>query len=167
LTRIESVAFQNSSIQSIFIPRNVEILGSRCFSSCKSLSSIPFESNSYLTRIESYAVYESSLQSIVIPSNVEILGSKCFSDCESLSSISFESNSHLTRIELETFSETSLIKSEKFSDLSLQSTVIPPNVQFTDDSAFLGVALSSISIESESEIFVIESNFHIHHLNQF
>jgi hypothetical protein len=37
------------------IPRNVEIVGLRCFSSCKSLSSITFESNSHLTRIDSRA----------------------------------------------------------------------------------------------------------------
>jgi hypothetical protein len=35
LTRIESFTFYKSSLQSILIPRNVEILGSKCFSSCK------------------------------------------------------------------------------------------------------------------------------------
>jgi hypothetical protein len=46
LTRIESKAFLYSSLQSIIIPSNVEILCSRCFSYCESLSSISFESNS-------------------------------------------------------------------------------------------------------------------------
>jgi hypothetical protein len=46
LIRIESDAFSFSSLQSIEIPRNVEILGSSCFSDCNSLSSISFESNS-------------------------------------------------------------------------------------------------------------------------
>jgi hypothetical protein len=80
--------------------------------------------------------------------NVEILGSKCFSFCQSLSSITFESNSHLTRIE-----------SETFSDSSLQSILIPRNVQFIDGSAFISVTLSSISIESRNNIFVIENDF--------
>jgi hypothetical protein len=44
LTRIESSAFSGSSLQSIVIPRNVEILCSSCFSCCESLSSISFES---------------------------------------------------------------------------------------------------------------------------
>jgi hypothetical protein len=61
LTRIESYAFYNSSLQSIMIPSTVQILGSSCFSSCKSLSSISFESNSQLTRIESNAFSNSSL----------------------------------------------------------------------------------------------------------
>jgi hypothetical protein len=113
-----------------------------------SLLSITFESNSRLTRIEPGTFSCSSLQSILIPSNVEILGSACFHFCTSLSSITFESNSHLTRIE-----------SFAFLDSSLQSIVIPRNVQFIDGSAFLGVTLSSISIEPGNEIFVIEKDF--------
>jgi hypothetical protein len=96
LTRIESEAFYESSLESILIPMNVEILGSKCFSSCESLSSIVFESNSHFTRIEWEAFYGSSLESILIPMKVEIVGSKCVSYYESLSSITFESNSHLT-----------------------------------------------------------------------
>jgi hypothetical protein len=114
LLRIESDAFSRSSLQSIVIPSSVEILGSSCFSECKSLSSISFESHSRLLRIASDAFSKSSLQSIVIPSSVEILGSSCFLRCESLSSISFESNSRLMRIE-----------SDAFSFSSLQSLVIP------------------------------------------
>jgi hypothetical protein len=82
LTRIESEVFCASFLQSIVIPRNVEILGSNCFSSCKSLSSITFESNSHLTRIESETFFFSLLQSILIPRNVEILRSSCFSSCK-------------------------------------------------------------------------------------
>jgi hypothetical protein len=91
----------------IEIPRTIEILGSSCFSYCKSLSSISFESNSVLKRIESSAFSSSSLQLIVIPRSVEIICSECFSDCK-LSSISFESNSSLKRIESSAFSYSSL-----------------------------------------------------------
>jgi hypothetical protein len=57
------------------IPRNVEILGSDCFSGCKSLSSITFESDACSTRIESEAFYDSSLQSILIPSTILFIAS--------------------------------------------------------------------------------------------
>jgi hypothetical protein len=40
-----------SKSSAIEIGRNIEILGSKCFSNCRSLSSITFESNSLLTRI--------------------------------------------------------------------------------------------------------------------
>jgi hypothetical protein len=49
------------------------------------------------------------------------------------------------------------IASEAFYESSLQSIVIPQNVQFIEGSAFLGVTLSSISIESGNDIFVIEN----------
>jgi hypothetical protein len=75
LTRIESKAFDQSSLSLVIIPRNVEILGSKCFSFCESLSSITFESNSHLTRIESEAFSSSSLQSILIPSTILFIAS--------------------------------------------------------------------------------------------
>jgi hypothetical protein len=52
------------------IPKNVEILGSSCFSYCKSLPPITFESNPLLTRIESEAFKDSSRQLILIPSRI-------------------------------------------------------------------------------------------------
>jgi hypothetical protein len=60
LTRIESEAFSDLLLQSIVIASNVEILGSCCFCTYKSLSSITYESHSRLTRIES-EVFSSSL----------------------------------------------------------------------------------------------------------
>jgi uncharacterized protein YuzB (UPF0349 family) len=133
------------------IPRNVEILESKCFSNCKSLSSITFESNSYLTRIESEAFYGSSLQSILIPRNVEIVESKCFSNCSSLSSITFESNSRLTRIESFAFSSSS-------SSSSLQSILIPRNLKILESKCFSHCySLSSITFESNSRLTRIES----------
>jgi hypothetical protein len=141
-----------STSSTIEIVNNVEILGSKCFSSCQSLSSITFESNSHLTRIESEAFYQSSLQSIMIPKNVEILGPKCFSSCQSLSSITFESNSRLTRI-----------KSEAFSSSSLQSLVIPKNVETLGSRCFAYCqSLSSITFESNSHLRRIESEAFSH-----
>jgi hypothetical protein len=130
------------------IPSSVEFLGSSCFSNCKSLSSITFESNSHLTRIESSAFSFSSLQSIGIQSSVEILCSSCFSNCRSLSSISFEAYSRLTRIE-----------SYAFSGSSLQSIVIPRSVEILGPSCFSNCKLlSSITFESNSRLIRIESS---------
>jgi hypothetical protein len=57
------------------IPSNVEILCSKCFSFCRSLSSLTFEPNSRLTKIESQAFYESSRQAILIPSTILFIAS--------------------------------------------------------------------------------------------
>jgi hypothetical protein len=127
---------------------NVEIVGSSCFSKCKSLSSIIIESNSRLIHIESSAFEESSLQSILIPNSVEIVGSSCFSKCKSLSSITFKLNSHLARIE-----------SEAFYESSLESIMIPSNVEILGSSCFFLYcqSLSSIIFESNSHLTCIES----------
>jgi hypothetical protein len=128
------------------------------------LSSISIESGNVIFVIEKAFLIDvlnhklirnfSTSSSIEIGSNIEILGPKCFSFCQSLSSITFESNSRLTRIE-----------SGAFSRSSLQSILIPRNVQFIDGSAFMYVTLSSISIESGNEIFIIEKDFLIDVLN--
>jgi hypothetical protein len=68
--------FSRSS--AIEVGRNIEILGSDCFSSCHSLSSIRFESNSHLTRIESDAFHGSSLHSILIPATILFIASDAF-----------------------------------------------------------------------------------------
>jgi hypothetical protein len=85
LIRIESSAFSSSSLKSIEIPRNVEILGSSCFSSCFSLSSISFESNSRLLRIESSAFSYSSLKSIEIPRNLHFIAFNAFQNPRQIS----------------------------------------------------------------------------------
>jgi hypothetical protein len=136
------------SQSSIVIPRDVEILGSKCFYCADSVSSISFESNSRMKRIESEAFYESSLQSIVVPQIVEILGSKCFFGCKSLSSLSFESDSQLKRIE-----------SEAFCESSLQSIVIPRSVSFIEGSAFSNLKGFSLSLESETSAFSVDGDF--------
>jgi hypothetical protein len=58
-----------SRSSSVRIPCDLEILGSGCFSSCKSLLSVSFESNSRLRRIES-KVFPRLLDRITIPSAV-------------------------------------------------------------------------------------------------
>jgi hypothetical protein len=67
--------------QSVIIPSSIEILCKFCFSECKSLSSITFESGSHLQRIEESTFSLSGLTSIVIPSSVEILCNSCFAGC--------------------------------------------------------------------------------------
>jgi hypothetical protein len=97
----------------------------------------------------------SNSSNITIPAHIEILGSSCFFHCDSLISISFEPNSRLRRIE-----------SDAFFRSSLQSMVIPHTVQFIDSSAFINVISSSISIESDSEHFVIQNGFLINIIQQ-
>jgi hypothetical protein len=83
-----------------------------------------------------------------IPDSISILKYKSFHHFDRFLAISFESNSRLIRIE-----------SFAFAYSSLESIVIPRNVQFIDGSAFIHVSISSISIESGNELFVVENEF--------
>jgi hypothetical protein len=83
LKLIHQGAFSNSSLQSIIIPRNVEILGSSCFSKCTSLSSIQFESDSQLKRIEAQACDVQSVCYVAIPAAVCFIPGDAFlAECE-------------------------------------------------------------------------------------
>jgi hypothetical protein len=50
------------------------------------------------------------------------------------------------------------IESSAFSSSSLQSIIIRRNAQFIDGSAFYDVKLSSITIESDNNRFVVEND---------
>jgi serine/threonine protein kinase len=73
LTRIESNAFSSSSLQSIIIPSTVQILGSSCFSDCKSLSSISFAHPSQVKPLE-YWPFDQQTFVVKIPSTIRFVG---------------------------------------------------------------------------------------------
>jgi hypothetical protein len=81
---IEFDEFRYSSLPSIEIPRNVTIICLECFSDCKFLESVLFESNSRLTRIESDGFVQFSLQSIDIPRGVRFITGDAFEDVKFL-----------------------------------------------------------------------------------
>jgi hypothetical protein len=93
----------------MIVPASIEFLGFECFSLCKSLSSIIFESGSRLSRIEARAFYETGLIEMIVPASIEFLGLECFSNCTSLSSITFESGSKFQGNEREVLSRTGWI----------------------------------------------------------
>jgi predicted transcriptional regulator len=153
---IRSKAFSGSSLLSIVIPRTVEIIGSFCFSACKSLSSVLIESGSLLRRIEPSAFSNSSLPSIVIPRTVEIIDGSAFSNCEGLL-ISIEEGSEHLAIDgyfLQSFDRSILIRYFGCEDI----VCIPRTVEIIGSYCFENCSsLSSVSIESGSLLRRIES----------
>jgi hypothetical protein len=73
LTQIQSQVFWDCDVLKwICIPSSVEVLCSKCFQGCSSISSLTFQSNSKLTRIESQAFQGcSALQFICIPQGTQ------------------------------------------------------------------------------------------------
>jgi hypothetical protein len=80
------------------IPASVEVLGWNCFSDCKALFRVTFESGSRLSRIERRAFYQSSLVEVLIPASVEVLGEECFYECRYLSCVAFKTGSKLREV---------------------------------------------------------------------
>jgi hypothetical protein len=95
----------------IILPASVEMLGEKCFTWCKPLSSVRFESGSRLSRIENEAFRVTGLVEIILPASVEFLGERCFSECPSLSSVTFESGSRLVGNEREVLRQAGWIVS--------------------------------------------------------
>jgi hypothetical protein len=67
LSRLESRAFSDTALQSIHLPGSLEVICECCFSSCKSLASITFDSISRLQQIENSAFAWTALTALAIP----------------------------------------------------------------------------------------------------
>jgi hypothetical protein len=86
-------SFCSASIQRARISSSILRFARTCFSNCRSLTSVTFESNSKLHRIEEFAFQGSDLKTIVIPTSIEVVCKYCFSNYESLTSVICESDS--------------------------------------------------------------------------
>jgi hypothetical protein len=140
LQRIEESAFAESDLQTIEIPSSVEVVCKSCFSRCKSLASVTFESNSKLQRIEESAFAESSLRTIQVPASVEVLGKHSFFKCKPLTSVTFEAYSKLREVGADCFERSLRLHPIEYpSSLSEESRKVVSQV--------VGVPSSSIAEE--------------------
>jgi hypothetical protein len=73
----------------VVIKSKIEIVSEFCFSNCRSLTSVTFESKSKFQRIEECAFHKSDLITIEIPASVEAVCRHCFSYCTSFISVTF------------------------------------------------------------------------------
>ena len=101
-----------TSLVSIEIPANVEVIDACAFQNCTNLSTVTFASGSKLREFGDGATDDtadvpfqtgafancSSLTSIVIPASVERIGLGSFFNCNQLTSVKFEANSKLKTI---------------------------------------------------------------------
>jgi hypothetical protein len=127
LTALESDAFKRSEIESIFIPRTIEVIGSNCFASNELLSSISFESDCMLKYYGNSAfAYCYSQAAITVPRVVDKIWVNSFLLCRSLLSICFEQNCELKEIENGSFS---------YCD-QLRNIIVPKSVTIMNVSAF-------------------------------
>jgi hypothetical protein len=145
-------SFRFSFLDSICIPRSIEILGDLCFSgvrnfdnwSCRSaIGVLSFESNSSLRVFGSECFRECSVKSICIPESVERLEVGCFSD------------SGLEKIDIGTGSVLREIGGRCFEYCPLKRIFIPKFVCAIEGSAFIGCRLEHIHVDAENDNFEV------------
>lgn len=129
-----------TSLESIFIPANVKIIGSGAFEGCTNLKKVTFAENSHLTNIGSGAFSEcSSLASITIPENVTTIGSAAFRNCASIENITIPSG--VTTISSNLFRRCT----------SLDNIVISANVTYIDELSVSESSLTAINFQGTME----------------
>lgn len=126
LKRIGAEAFYGSSIQRITIPKDVGVLGKKCFEGCQRLFNVTFESSCpALKQLDDKVFARCDITSIEIPDNVERLGDGCFLFSTSLAQVKFGKDSALKVIGVNCFSGS-----------GITSFRIPRSVQVIGGSAF-------------------------------
>jgi hypothetical protein len=131
-------------LQRICIPSSIETISDLCFSDCRSLSWLAFESSSKLSTLGERAFQSSSLlQSICLPSSVETISQSCFSMCGHLSASVFGLGSDCFTLGESAFQ----------CCCSLRSICIPSSVEAIPGFCFSGcVSLSTLTFEPPYQI---------------
>jgi hypothetical protein len=123
---------------------------------CKSLASLPFESNSKLHRIETFAFAESGLTILALPNSIGFLSGSAFVNV-SLDSISFwpgQCEFQVHEMFIEDIAGRSLIRYFGRST----AVVIESRIEIVGEFCFSnGKSLASITIESNSKLPRIEA----------
>ena len=65
-----------TSLSSVHLPKNLEIIGGNAFGQCKSLSNIEFPEG--LKKLNNDAFKGAKLTSIVLPNSLDEIGGQCF-----------------------------------------------------------------------------------------
>lgn len=114
---IGNYAFHISTLEEIYIPFHVKIIGKNAFDCCH-INSIEFAPDSELQTIGKKAFHASSITGITIPAGITHIYKETFDSCYKLKSIEFAPNSQLQIIE-----ENAFYKSHVES-LSIPSSII-------------------------------------------
>ena len=156
VVRIESYAFNQATITSVFIPNSVETIGVCAFTRCADLKSVRLPE--HLKKIEGDTFSDcKSLTNIDIPEGVTSLGDNAFAGCQQLKEITIPSsvehfgggvfwNTGFTSLPKLPESLTTIPNSMFFGCAQLASIEIPKNITTIDECAFEQCPISEIEI---------------------
>lgn len=142
---IGKMAFKNTRIETISIPKTVEVIGDECFTICP-LRKIVFHPDSCLKKIGAEAFAGTTLETIEIPMSVNYIGVRCFYSCVSLTRVFFHSDSAVTCLSRGLFNKS-----------SIERIIIPKSVTDIGENCFhMCKSLSSVTFENGSRLRTIK-----------
>ncbi len=145
VTSIGVKAFASTGLTNVIIPSSVTSIAGYAFQDCLSLTNVTIADG--VATIGDSAFYScSKLPSVTIPSTVTNIGDDVFEDCTRLTSIAIDAQNAFyssTNGVLFNENQTELIQ---FPDGLGGSYTIPSSVTSIGQDAFIGTALSSVSI---------------------
>ena len=156
VVRIESYAFNQAAITSVFIPNSVETIGIEAFTGCTELKSVRLPMQ--LESIEPWTFYCcESLTSIDIPEGVTSIGEYAFANCKQMKEIVIPSsvthfgksvfwNTGFTSLPKLPESLTTIPNGMFYQCTQLTSIEIPQNITRIGDTAFGRCPISEIAI---------------------
>ena len=156
VVRIESYAFNQAAITSVFIPNSVETIGIAAFTGCADLKTVRLPVQ--LKIIEEYTFSDcKSLTSIDIPEGVTSIGDDAFANCILLNEITIPSsvehfghgvfwNTGFTSLPKLPESLTTIPNGMFYQCTQLTSIEIPQNITRIGDTAFGRCPISEIDI---------------------
>ncbi|MBR4976492.1 MAG: leucine-rich repeat domain-containing protein, partial [Thermoguttaceae bacterium] len=157
-------AFQGGEIESVVLPRTLEIIDANAFESCMKLKSVLSAPEALETIGASAFSGCSALERFDWPENLQVIGKNAFTNCDSLTSAeiksvrrvgenAFYNNNKLATVELP--SGTREIEAGAFAETALTTFKLPRDLETLQPGAFSGVALEKIEIEEGNVAFKI------------
>ena len=134
--------FECKSIGSIILPDKLESIGESAFEKCSTLTTLNTTSASSLSVIENYAFSDcEKLETIDLSSNHSLnrIGDNAFRGCIKLSTLSL--NNELREIGKKAFYDTR----------ELKKVVLPENITFVGDEAFVNAGIEELELNSGSD----------------
>lgn len=167
-TLIGDYAFANcNNLQFVTLPDSLETIGDYAFSNCTKLSNVKLPSR--LKKIGTYAFNScKSIYSINIPNTITILGVYIFNECKGLRSVKLPDNLKVIPwgmfYDCSTLSRANIplsctkIETYAFNGCSIDTIVVPKNVEDIGSDVFYGCKLSKIYCLADMPPYFDEKN---------
>jgi hypothetical protein len=160
LERIGEYCFSGCSLESICIPRSVEILEKSCFEWAH-VKIFTVENESRLVRIEESCFWNCVIKLIRIPRCVEFVGPSCFESVPGETRPELRNPAFGIPMDSFTFDPGSSLR--RISDLCfrscrLESLCVPCSVEILGKSCFSHAKIDVLSFESESNLRTIQES---------